>query len=148
MSRRPKPTELKLLQGRPGHHPINRLEPKPLKGVPGALEALTEPARVHFDRMSEQLTATRVLTVNDGIVLSVTAQSTADYEEATNELAKAGKVVRTERGLVKNPWTTIQKQAFDQMMKGLLELGLTPASRSKIQVTAEDPEANPFANLA
>lgn len=79
--------------------------------------------------------------------MSGLAQSIADYEEATLELATSSKVVKTERGTVKSPWFTIQKQAFDQMQKGLIEFGLTPASRSKLVALPEPPAQNPFANL-
>lgn len=102
----------------------------------------------HFKTLIELLSAVRLLTVNDGVALSVLAQSVADWREATRELARMGKVIITERGAVKNPWTTIQKQAFDQMQKGFADFGLTPSARARLQAEPESPDANPFASLA
>jgi P27 family predicted phage terminase small subunit len=146
--RKPKPTALKLLDGNRGRRPLNALEPKPEPGIPDPLAALTPEGLAHYRDLTEKLSAVRVLTVNDGPALSGLAQSIADFEQATSELALMGKVIMTERGAVKNPWTTIQKQAFDQMQKGFADFGLTPSSRTKIQTAGEKPESNPFANLA
>jgi P27 family predicted phage terminase small subunit len=143
--RKPKPTALKLLNGNAGRRPLNEAEPMPKVGEPAPLNSLTPEALAHFRDLTGKLTAVRVLTINDGPALSALAQSIADYEQATSELATQGKVITTERGAVKNPWTTIQKEAFAQMQKGFTEFGLTPSSRSKIIAapasTEDDSEA-------
>lgn len=132
MGRKSLPTQLKILRGNPGRKPLNRAEPKPAVGQPDPLDALTSGGLAHFRDLTARLSAVRVLTVNDGPALSSLAQSIADYEQATTQLAEMGKVIITERGAVKNPWTTIQKQAQDAMQRGFADFGLTPSSRSKI----------------
>jgi P27 family predicted phage terminase small subunit len=147
--RKPKPTALKLLEGNRGRRPLNDLEPKPKVGEPEPLGSLTAEALDHFHALTAKLTAVRVLTVNDGPALSALAQSIADYEEASRELAVPGaKVTMAKNGLVRSPWAILQKQALDQMQRGFVDFGLTPSSRSKIQANPEAPEQNPFANLA
>jgi P27 family predicted phage terminase small subunit len=127
------PTKLKLMRGTARAHRLNPAEPMPTAGEPAPLESLTPAALAHFRQLTEKLSAVRVLTVNDGPALSALAQSLADYEEATVELAKPGaKVVKTEKGLVRSPWAVLQKQALDQMQRGFTDFGLTPSSRSKI----------------
>lgn len=140
--RKPKPTALKLLNGNPGRRPLNKLEPTPEPGIPDPLAQLTPEGMDHYRALTERLSAVRVLTVNDGPALSGLAQSIADYEQATGELARMGKVILTDRGAVKNPWTTIQKQAFDQMQKGFTDFGLTPASRSRLQSLPKKDDAD------
>ncbi len=133
MGRNNLPTQLKILRGNPGKGPLNKREPMPRAGRPAALDCLTPAAMVHFARLSEQLSAMKVLTEADQAALSALAQSIADYEEATRALAKTGMVVETERGTVRSPWLIARKQAWEQMQRGFSDFGLTPSSRSKIQ---------------
>lgn len=133
MTGKPKPTALKLLAGNPGKRELNPAEPMPKPGRPAPLESLSAAAMVHFARYVDQLDAVRVVTVADGPAVSVLAQATADYEEASRVLAIEGKVVAGDKGVMaRNPWVIIQKQALDQMQRGFSDFGLTAASRSKI----------------
>ena len=55
-------------------------------------------------------------------------------EMAEAELAKHGPVVKSPSGYpIQNPWLAIANKALEQMMKIGIELGLTPASRSRIK---------------
>lgn len=134
--RKRKPTELKLMAGNPGGHASTRLnpnEPKPETGAPEPLVWLTPEGLDHYRALTDKLLKVRVLTVNDGPALSGLAQSIADYEQATRELALSGKVIKGDKGQsIRSPWTVIQKQAFDQMQRGFTDFGLTPAARARI----------------
>lgn len=147
MSKRPQPTQLKILRGNPGKRPLNETEPMPKAGKPEPLDSLTPAARVHFARLVDQLDAVKVVTVNDGAAVSALAQSIADYEEATRALTSEGKIVVGQRGYQRNPWVMIQKQAWEQMHRGFSEFGLTASSRSKIHTLpkgADDDEERFF----
>jgi P27 family predicted phage terminase small subunit len=143
--RKPVPTALKILRGNPGRRPLNQNEPSPTVGVPAPLKALTPAGRRHYRDLSARLSAVRVLTENDGPALSALAQSIADYEEATRELAENGRVLQGVNGPVRSPWAILQKQALDQMQRGFTDFGLSPVARAKIsavpQSTADDAEA-------
>lgn len=144
MSRAPQPTRLKILRGNPGRRPLNKREPVPKPGKPVAMDCLTPAATVHFARLSEQLSAMKILTEADQAALSALAQSIADYEEATRALAITGPVVESdrERGMVRSPWLIVRKQAWDQMQRGLMDFGLTPSSRSKLQTLPGGDDAD------
>jgi P27 family predicted phage terminase small subunit len=140
MGRKMKPTALKLLQGTARAHRLNPAEPMPNVGEPEPLETLTPAALLHFRNLTGTLSAVRVLTVNDGAGLSLLAQALATYEECNRGLAMDGLVVQTERGPARSPWAILQKQAWEQIQRGLADFGLTPASRSKIVAAPAPPK--------
>ena len=73
--RRPKPTELKLLEGNPGHRPLNLHEPKPLKGIPASPIGLNAEGQATYALLAVQLDALGVLTNADGSALELLADA-------------------------------------------------------------------------
>lgn len=58
-------------------------------------------------------------------------RAVADLAEAQAQLDRDGLVVKTERGMVKHPATTLKASAMDQIYRFGNAFGLTPASRKK-----------------
>ena len=61
-------------------------------------------------------------------------------------MAKDGLVIIAQSGFpVQNPYLQILNKAHDQMMKLLVEFGMTPAARTKVNATSKDEdESDPW----
>ena len=53
--RKPKPTALKVLEGNPGHRPLNKKEPMPKGKLPRCPELLEEDAKKEWKRLGKVL---------------------------------------------------------------------------------------------
>jgi P27 family predicted phage terminase small subunit len=58
-------------------------------------------------------------------------RAVADLAQAQDQLDRDGLVVKTERGYVKHPATTLKAAAMDQIYRFGNAFGLTPASRQR-----------------
>jgi P27 family predicted phage terminase small subunit len=133
--RRPKPSNLRLLQGNPGKRALNANEPKPAQVAPNPPEHLSETALKEWSRMSEQLLRLGLLTVADRAAFAAYCTIYARWVDAEESLKKTGPVVRAPSGFpILSPYYTVANQSLQQMRAYLIEFGLTPASRSRISV--------------
>lgn len=147
--RRPKPTALKTLEGNPGKRPLNENEPRPT-GVPTCPRHLNKDAKAEWKRISRELTAIGLLTRVDRAALAAYCQAWARWCEAELNVQKYGHVIKSPSGYpVQNPYVGIANTALDQMRKFLIEFGMTPASRSRLQITVtpQENETDPWADL-
>ncbi|QQP93546.1 phage terminase small subunit P27 family (plasmid) [Skermanella sp. TT6] len=144
--RRPKPTALKLVTGNPGGRPLNKLEPKPETGIPPCPDWFLTGghSRELWDRLAPDLFKMGVLTLSDASALEMLCISYAEFREANAQIERDGMTFMSENGLIKkHPAVGIRAEAWRRVMSGLVEFGLTPAARSKVQATPT-PEASPF----
>ena len=144
--RRPKPTALKQLQGTLRKDRTNANEPKPEalgKGVP---KHLSKEARVYWRESFKLLTRVGILTETDADSLGLYCETKARWIHAKQKLAKDGLVIIAQSGFpVQNPYLQILNKAHDQMLKILLEFGMTPAARTKVNATSKDEdESDPW----
>lgn len=150
----PKPTALKLLQGNPGHRPLNGDEPKPkAKAPPCPLYIREDPvAKKEWRRLTPILLRMRVLTEADATVLgslclthshlirNLEAMRKFNTKDEKNGLA--GMILQTKSGyLAINQVYANVTAAIDQELKLCRELGLTPSARSRIQTSG--PQQKP-----
>jgi P27 family predicted phage terminase small subunit len=143
--RKPTPTKLKLVSGNPGHRPINTDEPQPKAATARAPAGLSKLALKHWRTVSRQLSAARILTELDKPALVLYCEAWARWRDATDQVEARGMLVKAPSGYpMQNPYLAIANKAFEQMQKMLVEFGMTPSSRSRIQVQEEDT-ADPFA---
>mgnify|MGYP000913998384 FL=1 len=139
--RKPKPTALKELAGNPGKRPLNEREPKPTAKLPTAPKHLTSAARAEWRRMGKELLALGVLTSVDRAALAAYCVAYARWAEAEVQVAKLGTVVKTSNGnLIQNPYLAVANRAMEYMTKLATEFGMTPSSRSRVQVQAPADE--------
>ena len=89
-----------------------------------------------------------VVKATDREVLTLLVVALDRVDEARRELAARGSVVTNPKGyLVKSPWISILNTATMEARSLLVELGATPAARSRVKATPEapnDPEENFF----
>src|SRR3990167_409271 len=88
--RRPKPTELKILEGNPGHRPLNIREPKPPKGIPICPPGLNEKGQATHAALAAQLDAMGVLTDADSTALELLVGVLTEYRAARDVVQSKG----------------------------------------------------------
>lgn len=150
--RRPTPTELKLVRGNPGKRPLNKKEPLPAKRIPSTPAHLTDEGQVAWGRLTVLLDRMGVLTEADGFALERLCDC---YSEilALRELVDAnGRTYETtstqgELVIKANPAVAMLADADRRFKSYLVEFGLTPAARSKVQIKADDDQEDQFAEF-
>lgn len=129
--RRPKPTAIKRLSGNPGHRRLNDREPPiPPAHCPRAPRGLSPEARRFWRRIVPLLTRTNVLTEADLPALAQMAELYAVAQRAERELAQA-------ETLTGSRAFNVLRDAVTAFRHYAVEFGLTPASRSKVNVIEE-----------
>jgi P27 family predicted phage terminase small subunit len=133
--RKPKPTHLKLLEGNPGRRPLNPHEPKPERKIPTCPQHLCPSAKAEWRRLAQQLYTLGVLTVLDRSTLAAYCQSYGRWVEAEQKLKETPALLKMPSGYVQqNPWLTIANKQLELMHRYMSELGLSPVSRSRVDV--------------
>jgi P27 family predicted phage terminase small subunit len=144
VGRKPKPTALKELQGNPGKRPLNKREPKPT-GVPTCPSHLDANAKKEWKRISKELLAIGLLTSVDRAALAAYCAAYSRWIAAEESIARFGLVIKAPSGYpVQNPFVSIANTAMDHMRKYATEFGLTPASRTRLQVEPKRTDEDPF----
>lgn len=151
--RRPKPTVLKLVEGNPGKRAINKREPKPRREIPSCPAHLDDSGKVAWGRLSVLLDRMGVLTEADAFALERLCDCYTDILECRQLIAGNGRTytVETKEGeiLIKGNPAVAQLRAADAQFKSyLIEFGLTPAARSKVNVDPDgDDKKDPLAEF-
>ena len=115
MANLPKPAALRLLAGNPGKRPINTREPNAGDIDTSAPADLSEAAKAHWERLAPMLSASGVLKQSDRDLLAMYAEGYAVFRAGVSE----GKLNVT---------------LMAQLRNMLGEMGMTPASRTRIVV--------------
>ena len=136
--RRPKPTSLKLLAGNPGNRPVNTNEPRPRDVLPKCPPVLQGEAKREWRRMAKKLHDAGLLSEIDGAALTTYCLTWARLMDAEEKLRTIGAVVKTPNGwLAHSPYLAIATKATEQLVRILVEFGMTPSSRSRIHVPSK-----------
>ena len=146
-----KPSALKRLSGENRPSQINRNEPQYGPVLPPVPASLSPVARDEWERAALILYNARVLTNADLAILRGYVVSFAWAFEAEQKVMKEGVtiVALSHKGVLitkENPAFNAFLKAEKQMLEFARELGLTPASRTKIQSAPEETRA-PLAEL-
>jgi P27 family predicted phage terminase small subunit len=116
-------------------------------GRPVAPSHLGKEARGEWDRLVAELEARRVLTPADGPSLALYCDAWDRARQARERLDEDGLVTKTGQGALKvHPLVVVETKARDQMLRVLVEFGLTPSSRARVAAQAE-PEADALATF-
>ena len=137
--RKPKPTALKLVEGNPGHRPINKREPK---GEPISLSPppeLTKAQRVLW-RKAIRVAPRQLLGACDRMLLTVWCVTQDHYSTAVKMQAQIDAdnnrplLVESRRdgGLTESPYLRLMHKHAQTLVKVASELGFTPSSRSRL----------------
>lgn len=150
VGRKPKPTKLKLLQGNPGHRPLNEGEPEPEVATPDPPEqwAADSLERREWDRIVPELLALRLLTRIDRAALVLYCQAWARNQLAEAEIAEKGLTIATALGnIIQNPAVGVANKAAELAHKFLTEFGMTPSSRSRVSAAGGGKAAGRFEGI-
>ena len=147
--RKPKPTQMKVIQGTFRKDRASPAEPKPKKGMPPCPDFLEGMARKEYFRIGRKLERMGVLTEVDDLALIGLCQSWAEYLESTEQVRKTGMLVKTPSGYpILNPYVVLANQALKRVKAFLTEFGMTPSSRTRIVAApANDPGADEWKDL-
>jgi P27 family predicted phage terminase small subunit len=106
----------------------------PLPRCPGHLTAA---AAREWRRVAAVLHAMGVLTLIDRAALAAYCQAYGRWVDAEQRLGETPMLVRTPSGYVQqSPWLGIANKQMELMGRYLVELGMTPAARSRVMALA------------
>ena len=138
----PKPSSLVLLEGNPGKRPTNKLEPQPRRAAPKCPAYLDENAKTEWRRLVPVLRRMKVLTEADYMALSSLCQAYSTMVKAQSKLTESGLLFKTQSGYVQqSPLLSIVNSCVETITRLAREFGLTPASRTRLQMLSETNEA-------
>jgi len=134
--RRPKPSVLQLIQGNPGHRPINFDEPKPRAIAPKIPKHLDAEARRAWRQLCPMLLRIRILTEIDGNLLAAYCQVYSTWKQLRDQINKTGiraLLMKTPKGfLQQSPLFTMERDCIHQLIVIGRELGLSPSARTRV----------------
>ena len=141
--RRPKPTHLKIVGGNPGKRALNKREPAPRREIPSCPTHLSDASKVAWGRLVEMLDRIGVLTECDVLALERLCDCYSDILACRELVERDGRTYTTITAqgdtLIKGNPAVNQLRAADAQFKSyLVEFGLTPAARSKVQVSDDN----------
>lgn len=113
--------------------------------LPRCPDHLTPPAAREWRRVASALHGMGVLTTIDRAALAAYCQAYGRWVEAEERMRETPLLVRTPAGYVQqSPLLGIINKQLELMGRYLLELGMTPASRSRVSVTPLPAPAEPI----
>lgn len=145
---KPKPTALKELEGNPGKRPLNDKEPKPEKKAPRCPTWLEPDAKKEWKRLAKQLEELGILTQVDMTSFAGYCQAYARWKEAEEFISKHGTIVKTPSGYWQQvPQVSIAQTYLKTMSKFCEQFGLTPSSRSRLEVDTASEAIDPMERM-
>jgi P27 family predicted phage terminase small subunit len=124
---------MKLRDGNPGGRALNRWEPKPVASAPTCPAHLSATAKAEWKRLAHQLEYLGILSQLDRAALAGYCQAWGRWVEAERKLKETPILLRTPAGYVQpSPWLGIANKQLELMHRFMGELGLSPASRSRV----------------
>jgi P27 family predicted phage terminase small subunit len=139
--RKPKPTRLKLITGNPCKRPINTREPKPTASVPTCPAHLNPSAKAEWKRLARQMHVLGMISELDRAALAAYCQAYGRWAEAERKLKETPMLLKLPSGIIQqSPWLAIANKQLELMSKFMSELGLSPVSRTRVEVKPLGPK--------
>ena len=156
--RKPLPSKIILLKGgtKHTHRPLRKNEPKPPATIPKCPEHLDKEAQAEWKRMAKEFKSLGILTQLDKAIFAVYCETFSTWAKATKMIQEKGMVFSTPGKTkthkdgsvetmgggfpIQNPYFPIANKAKEQMMKALIEMGMTPSSRARVKITSPPKE--------
>jgi P27 family predicted phage terminase small subunit len=133
--RKPKPSALHALTGT-ARKRNQRHEPQPTLEIPEPPAHLSDDARAEWFTITPHLFKLNLLTRLDATELALYCSAVGLWTDAERHIGTEGAVISTKRGhQIQNPWLAIRNKNMELAHKFLSEFGLTPASRTRLNVT-------------
>ena len=134
---KPKPTELKKIQGNPGHRPLNARQPQPKTPVRRPRDLGKGLARRFWNEHAAELERLNILTGVDSAAFRLMAEHYAIAVQAVNELKAEGLSVEGKDGVKKNPLAQVFKDNSIAFKAFAAEFGMTPSARVRLRLPDE-----------
>jgi len=142
--RKPLPSAVRRRNGNPGKRGYNPAEPVPPEGLPDCPDHLSEVARAEWERIAEALYDMGVLTTVDRAALAAYCQAYGRWVEAEEKLKETPVMLKTPSGYVQqSPWLSVSNKQLELMGRYMAELGITPASRSRVRLADDKAGREP-----
>lgn len=158
--RKNKPTHLKALEGNPGKRPLPENEPKPKPIAPECPAWLNREAKKMWKELAPELDKLGLLTSIDGYTFAAACQSYGVWVECERYFKKKDPETKIPYGrtysytnksgatnLIERPEVKIGQKAIAEFRAFCSEFGLTPASRTRIEVKPAGGEVDPMEEL-
>ena len=134
--RRPLPTVLKILRGTANVTRLPKEEPTPKIRIPRPPPHVQGEALAEWKRISKKLHKLKLLTAIDGTALAAYCIEYERWADANDKLRAHGTIGKTKNGqFIQSPYLCVANRASCEMRKWLIEFGMTPSSRSRVDVT-------------
>lgn len=148
--RKPLPTTVKKIKGTLQKCRTNLREPKPVGELVEPPEYMSDGAKAAW-RYALECAPPGLLKKLDMSILEVWASAADLYRKAQAGINKTGLLVKAPNTGVpmQSPYLAIANKQAQIMAKAAVEMGFTPASRSRVQVPLEAAdEMDPWADIA
>lgn len=140
-----KPDALKILQGTLKPERVNKDAPQP-DVTRGAVppDFLDEMAKAEWARIVPELETLGIMSNIDIALVASYCTSVSELAEACKQIEANGYTyeAETREGCIvqrKSPWIDVRAKAINNIVKTSCEMGMTPASRSKV-IAQKQPE--------
>ena len=146
--RKPKPTDMKVLQGTFRKDRSDEREPKPAGRLRDAPDHLTaEQKEIWNDAI--QNAPSGLLKPLDWSVFEVWVVASHTHRVAAEKVQTMGQIVKSPSGYpIVNPFLSSMNKQAAIMIKAASELGFSPTARSRIVIAEEVIQDDPWAKLA
>lgn len=146
--RKPKPTNLKILEGNPGQRRLNKNEPQPKSKRPRCPAWLSDEAKKEWRRIAPELYRLGMLTIFDEAEVIAYCVYRGDFEHFEKRAQSTGRTYSTRGGKGKGkgkpkskgkyrqqtPEVSMRNKAFENMHKICTEFGFTPSARGRMSI--------------
>ncbi len=145
MSQRPLPTAIRRANGNPGKRGYNHAEPVAPDAQPRCPSHLSHVAQKEWRRLAGCLHKMGVLTTVDRAALAAYCQAYGRWVEAEEKLQESSLLYKTPSGYVQqSPWLGIVNKQLELMARFMVEMGMTPAARSRVSTLLAAPARGPL----
>jgi len=146
--RKPKPTWLKLVAGKPGHRPLNLDEPLAEGDLIEAPDWFTPEQTATWDA-AIKAAPPGLLKELDRSVLTVWATACWLHKDAIKRISISGSVVRNPvtGKPMESPYVAIAKDNSQIMLRAASEMGFSPTSRARVKVDVGKRVGNRFSEI-
>ena len=139
--RKPKPASVLRLQGSYKRNPEREKDNPTAPGIPKKPRHLVGYAAAEWDKMIELMIEMKIIEKCDRAALEIYCESYADWRHASEQIKRLGNnlILITEgKKAQRNPLVSVKNACADRCYKFLVEFGMTPSSRARLEARAEE----------
>lgn len=140
-----KPSHLKAVEGNAGKRPINHSEPKPKSGYVPPPDYFSLEEDDWYKEIGDHLSKAGIITELDSKALEMLTLAYSDYREARELVKEHGVMYQTismtgAKVWKANPAVNAASDAWKRFRAMATEFGMTPASRTKVEVVGKSED--------